>query len=299
MTLPRTELEALLARGEGSVRLDLDLDTVAAHLPLLDDVVAMTANGGALLSELAPYAPPTYTGEAFGPVCGAVGLRLHRAAIREFVTTEADDDAREPTGLWMFGADDTALHRGYLVAPGSQLALDVLRLAHRRPAVPITVAEPVAEWRSVDQLALLDSVLVDEGIALHRALHRDCLLGRRIDPRWVGDLLAVLCHQGTPLTLGVPNAGCLQTHTGRLDHVEPRDGVFGAVAGAAQFAYSPADVAEAWVIATHGVAGPTPTLALLARGGRCLALLTQLGLHPSPAVDAWREVTGSLPEVGA
>jgi putative heme degradation protein len=299
MTLPRTELEALLARGEGSARLDLDLDTVAAHLPLLDDVVAMTANGGALLSELAPYAPPTYTGEAFGPACGTVALRLHRAAVRGFVTTEADDEAREPVGLWMFGPDDTALHRSYLVAPGSELVLGVLRLARRRPAAPVTVAEPVADWPTVDQLALLDSVLVDEGIALHRALHRDCLLGRRIDPRWVADLLTVLCHHGVPVTLAVPNLGCLQTHTGRLDHVEPRDGVFGVVAGAAQFAYSPADVAQAWMVATHGVCGPTPTLALFARGGRCLALVTQLGLHPTDAVEAWREMTGSLPEVGA
>lgn len=53
------------------------------------------------------------------------------------------------------------------------------------------------------------------------------------------------------------------------------------------------------MVATHGVHGPTPTLALFARDGRCLALLTQLGLRGEGVVEAWREVTGSLPEAGA
>jgi hypothetical protein len=43
VTQPRTELEMLLDDNVGSAR--LDLDTVAAPLPLLDEVVAVAANG--------------------------------------------------------------------------------------------------------------------------------------------------------------------------------------------------------------------------------------------------------------
>lgn len=213
------------------------------------------------------------------------------------MTTEADDAAREPTGLWMFDGGDVALHRAHLVGRGGAHALDLLRLARRRPMEPAEGPPTITDGQGVDQLGLVDQVLVDGGFALHRALHHGPRLACRIESGFVADLLRRLCRHGLPLTLAVPRGGCLQTHTGFVDHVEPRDGVVGVVAGPAHFAYGPGDVAEVWVVHTHGVQGPTPVVALMSRSGRCLALLAQLGLPTAEVADAWRDAVGSLPGV--
>ncbi|MEU7811006.1 hypothetical protein [Pseudonocardia sp. NPDC049154] len=67
---------------------------------------------GALISEVGDYAPPTLTGEAYVHRRDAVDLRLHHASIHGVVTTEADDAAGEPIGLWMFDGGDVAGRRG-------------------------------------------------------------------------------------------------------------------------------------------------------------------------------------------
>lgn len=95
MTLPRTDLDVLLSHLVGE-RLDLDAGTLARHLPLLDEVVATTANGSALISELGTYAEPTFTGEAFGVRADAVTLRLSRPAVAAVVATRPTTSVASP-----------------------------------------------------------------------------------------------------------------------------------------------------------------------------------------------------------
>ncbi|MEU6698704.1 hypothetical protein [Pseudonocardia sp. NPDC046786] len=289
MTLPRTELDLLLAHRVGT-RLDLDPDSLARHLPLLEDVVATTANGSALITELGTYAPPTFAGEAFAVRAGLVNLRLSRSAVSALISTAPDDDSREPAGLWMFDADGTAVHRSHLVSEPAALVVDVMALAPRSPG---PAAEPPAlpdDPGELDHLGLLDLVTTGDADLLDR-LARPSVPPSGFLP--VVELLCALCEHGVPVGFAVPNRGCLQATVGRVDHVETGD-VVGVVSGPAQFAFGPGDVAELRVVRTHSVHGPVSTVLLTGVDGECLGLLGQLGLPPADAVAAWEQMVADV-----
>jgi putative heme degradation protein len=291
VTLPRTELDALLAHRVGT-RLDLDPGSLARHLPLLDEVVATTANGSALISDLAAYAEPSFAGEAFAVRTDRVVVRLARSAVAEVVRTDADDGAREPAGLWMFGADGAAVHRAHLVSGPAPTAPDLMARVPRAgrtgavPPVPPVLPEP----GELDQIGLLDAVLADDGDLLDR-IARPAFPVRGFLP--VVELLCLLCEHGVPAGVAVPNRGCLQASVGWVDHVETGD-VVGVVSGAARFAFGPAEVDAARVVRTHGPHGPMSTVLLTGDDGRCLALLGQLGLPPVSAVTAWERMVADV-----
>ncbi|MEU6132299.1 hypothetical protein ABZ805_24240 [Saccharopolyspora sp. NPDC047091] len=280
----RTDLDLLLNRpGSHGARLDLDVDALAAHLPLLDECVAMTANGTALISDLGPYAQPSFTGDPLPLAPDSVLLRLHRPTVRAFVAMDADEGRHEPPGLWMFDRWHRVVHRGYLVSHSGTLALDLLRMA-RPAAEDVAEAEPAADCS--DQLGTLDGLLADptSGAAT----------GTAVDPMRVVDLLCHLCDTGIPLSIGVLNRGCLQLHTGALDLVEHRGDMITMVSGGCNAAFHPAQVAEARLTRPHGVHGPTSVVRLHAADGRCVAVLAQLGLIPESLATTWEHTLTGL-----
>lgn len=293
MTTPRTELELLLSRSVGS-RLRLDVDGIAPHLPLLDEVVAMTANGAALLSVLGRYAAPTFAGQALTVSGDEVNLRLDREAAWAFVSTRPDDDAREPAGLWMFDGSGTAVHRGYLVSPDAGMVVDLMHLAERPPRrrslSALLPSDPGPhDPGAPDQLGLLDGLLVDGGRGLAAAP------GTPIEVRRLGEILAGCCEIGLPVGAAVPNLGAVQVHTGVLDHVEMQGRVLSAVSGPAQFAVGLDDAVGARLVPAHGAHGPTTAVLVFDDAGRCVAMLTQFGVLPADRHRAWeRMVTDPL-----
>lgn len=281
MTLPRTDLDVLLSHLVGE-RLDLDAGTLARHLPLLDEVVATTANGSALISELGTYAEPTLTGEAFGVRADAVTLRLSRPAVAAVVATRADDERREPAALWLFDGDGAAVHRTHLLSPDAPLVTEVMRLAPRVDDPPVA---PTAVPDELDHLGLLDA-LTDGGGRVPDGLvpaAPPCDVARAVD------LLCLLCEHGVPAGLAVPNGGCLQVGTGSVDHVETGD-VVGVVSGAVQFAFAPGEIEAVRPVRTHGPHGPMTTVLLTGPDGRCPALIGQFGLPSTDVVTAWERM---------
>ncbi|MBN9758147.1 hemin-degrading family protein precursor [Pseudonocardia sp. Ae406_Ps2] len=281
MTLPHTDLDVLLSHLVGE-RLDLDAGTLARHLPLLDEVVATTANGIALISELGTYAEPTFTGEAFGVRADAVTLRLSRPAVAAVVATRADDERREPAALWLFDGDGGAVHRTHLLSPDAPLVTEVMRLAPRVDDPPVV---PTAVPDELDHLGLLDA-LTDGGGRVPAGLvpaAPPCDVARAVD------LLCLLCEHGVPAGLAVPNGGCLQVGTGSVDHVETAD-VVGVVSGAVQFAFAPGEIEAVRPVRTHGPYGPMTTVLLTGPDGRCPALIGQFGLPSTDVVTAWERM---------
>ncbi|MCA1186320.1 MULTISPECIES: hypothetical protein [unclassified Saccharopolyspora] len=280
----RTDLDLLLNRpGSHGARLDLDVDALAAHLPLLDECVAMTANGTALISDLGTYAPPSFTGDPLPLVPDAVLLRLHRPSVRAFVAMDADEGRHEPPGLWMFDHLHRVVHRGYLVSHRGTFAMDLLRMA-RPAAAEESRAEPAGD--SSDQLGTLDGLLADATSGADA--------GVAVEPAQVVDLLCHLCDTGVPLSIGVLNRGCLQLHTGALDLVEHRGNMITMVSGGCNAAFHPADLAEARITRPHGVRGPTSVVRLHAADGRCVAVLAQLGLTTPALATTWEQTISGL-----
>ncbi|BBG03984.1 MULTISPECIES: hypothetical protein [Pseudonocardia] len=289
MTLPRTELDLLLANRVGT-RLDLDPDSLARHLPLLEEVVATTANGSALITELGTYAPPTFAGEAFAVRAGMVNLRLSRSAVSSLISTAPDDDSREPAGLWMFDSGGTAVHRSHLVSEPAALVVDVMELAPRSDGGALPAPDFPDDPGELDHLGLLDLVTTGDADLLDR-LARPSVPQSGFLP--VVELLCALCEHGVPVGFAVPNRGCLQASVGRVDHVETGE-VVGVVSGPAQFAFGPADVGELRVVRTHGVHGRMSTVLLIGADGDCLGLLGQLGLPSAEAVTAWERMVADV-----
>nr|WP_255426738.1 hypothetical protein [Pseudonocardia sp. C8] len=287
--MPRTELDVLLAHRVGT-RLDLDPDSLVRHLPLLDEVVATTANGSALLGDLAPYAEPSFTGEAFGIRTDRVNLRLSRSAVAELVTTAPDDEAREPAGLWMFDADGAAVHRAHLVSEPAPTVVDLMALAPRAEP-PGSAGVGLPPPGELDQIGLLDAAVTGEPIERF-APPASPVTGFRS----VVELLGLLCEHAVPAGFAVANRGCLQASVGWVDHVEAGD-VVGVASGPARFAFGSGDVDAVRVVRTHGPQGPVSTVLLTGEDGCCLAMIGQLGLPPASAVIAWeamvRDVFGA------
>lgn len=261
-----------------SQRLAAGSGLIAAALPALGTVVAVTANDAALLSHTGQYGPPVHPGGAL--VCGddQVHLRMNPDVVGYLA----------PRALSLVGTYGS--HRAWLTPMVDHLVLEGLSLAPAGEPVAFSPTDwTTADWDDTDQLDHLDSLTSSRYEVL------PFTGARRIDPRVLPYLLAHLVEDGVAFTIAVPGGGCVQLHRGRAAMAEDHGSHFAVIFGAARYALDPLHVSECWATRAHGAAGPTSALEVYDHGRRCVTVLTLTGTVFGPSHDAWEAVIGALP----
>ncbi|MFE3022008.1 hypothetical protein [Streptomyces sp. NPDC059256] len=288
--------EELCGRRNSTVRLiDPRMPELARCLTLLQYVQAVTGGPVARIEQAGNYAVPSLRGEAFTVQPGSIALRVDGEGVASALVVR--DKSSGAVALRLLDASGRTVHQGELLSEGDRLlvslagAPDIGALFTKGATVPESPA-----WEDGDQLAQLDAILVDGGAARRASFDRYRGEHRAID---VGVLPAVLehvCSAGLPIGVAVFAPAAMQAYSGRV-HVTDQT-VGGRVFAA--FAESSVQIDLAGVRACHLVRstaahGPTSAIELDDEDGRCVAVITQLGMVGEHVHTAWEHLAASLP----
>lgn len=297
-----SDLDALLSKPDFSGEsIGGGAAGVAEFLPLLDESVAITVSGPAVMNDVGHYDTPTETGGPIRTSKNRISLRLNTSRLNAAVAT--DPDQYLPPTLRMFDIDGFASHATYLTPRSDRLAFEALRSVTTRPAigtvaaptVPSTREEALAQWSDADQISQFDSILADGGVARHSALTSLTSLGyRQVDPTGISAALEHLAYLELPMTMVTAGAGCMQIHHDHLIAARMSGGNLTLASGMCRMMVDLAHVPECWATVTSGVWGSTSSIEMYDRRGHCPVVFTQTGATDAVVAGVWEEVVASL-----
>ncbi|MGW3290602.1 hypothetical protein ACWDR3_38810 [Streptomyces sp. NPDC001002] len=291
--------EGCCSRRESSVRLiDPRMPELARCLTLFQYVQAVTGGPVARIDQAGSYAVPSLRGDAFAVHAGSIALRLDAEGIAAAVVAREES----AVSVRLLDAAGRTVHQGRLLSEGDRLLAGLTSTVEagsygpQAPAPEVPVPE-VPAWENGDQLAQLDAVLADGGVARRTAFHRYRAEHRPIDVDVVPSVLDHVCSVGLPIGVAVFAPAAMQACGGRV-HVTDRT-VGGRVFAA--LAESSVEIDLAAVRACHLVRstaahGPTSALELDDENGRCVAVITQFGMVGEDVHGAWEHLAASLPD---
>ncbi|MER6910352.1 hypothetical protein ABT354_01565 [Streptomyces sp. NPDC000594] len=291
-------------RRNGTARLiDARMPELARCLTLFQYVQAVTGGPVARIEQTGGYALPSLRGEAFAVQPGSIALRVDGGAVASAVVVR-DEGGIGTVALRLLDADGRTMHQGRLLSDGDRLLVGLARTADAGTLVdtgtPAAGASPVPEvpaWESGDQLAQLDAILVDGGIARRGEFNRYRGEHRAIDVTVVPEVLDHVCSTGLPIGVAVFAPAAMQACGGRL-HVTDRTvggQVFAAMADSS-FQLDLPGVRACHLVRSLAAHGPTSAIELDDEDGRCVAVITQFGIVGEPVHTAWEHLAASLPD---
>ncbi|MEU5398294.1 hypothetical protein ABZ348_03225 [Streptomyces sp. NPDC005963] len=289
--------EELCVRRHTTVRpIDARMAELARCLTLLQYVQAVTGGPVARIDQTGTYAVPSLRGEAFTIRPGSIALRVDGVGFASAAVVR--DGGTGTVVLHLRDADGRTAHQGRLLSEGDRLLVELARAAETGALIaePSAVPEPPA-WEDGDQLAQLDAILVDGGVARRAEFARYRGEHRAIDVGVVPEVLEYVCSAGLPIGVAVFAPAAMQACNGRV-HVTDQT-VGGQVFAA--FAQSSVQIDLAGVRACHLVRstaahGPTSAIELDDGDGRCVAVITQFGIVGEDVHTAWEHLAASLPD---
>lgn len=284
-------------RGDSVRLIDSRMPELARCLTLFQYVQAVTAGPVARIDQAGSYAVPSLRGDAFAVRPGEIALRLDADGVASAVV--ARDEGTGSVAVRLLDADGRTVHQGRLLSEGDRLLVGLAgTVATGSPGTERPSPAPeLAAWENGDQLAQLDAVLTDGGIARRQAFDRYRGEHRPIDVGVIPSVLDHVCSVGLPIGVAVFAPAAMQACGGRV-HVTDRT-VGGRVFAA--IAESSVEIDLAGVRACHLVRstaahGPTSALELDDEDGRCVAVITQFGIVGEQVHAAWEHLAASLPD---
>jgi putative hemin transport protein len=291
--------------------LDEPVDLLFDWLPGFEKVIASTANGCAVMSEVGVYQRPMLVGDDLTFDNEGVAIRLQPAAVDTMVALDADKLNRVPPSLQLFDASGAATHTCYIASISDQLAFDVLMYGTRERELTQCLPSPVLSFLTealcpvgslptqrfsdLDTSANLDACLLNGGVSRHdrlKSLAEDNAW--KIDRQVILHLLRYLSDIRHPFALGVSNSSCLQLKRGRLDGLTRRGDLIELTMGACRTFFDPAAIGEFWVVGSrHSL-----SLECYTKMGTCALSFIQDRAADSQFNQSWMEILSSLPRAG-
>ncbi|MGW0863383.1 MULTISPECIES: hypothetical protein [Streptomyces] len=288
--------EGCCGRRRRSGRLiDARMPELARCLTLFRYVQAVTGGPVARIDQAGSYAVPSLRGDAFGVPPGKIALRIDSAGVASAVVARDEDTV----ALRLLDARGRTVHQGRLLSEGDRLLAGLAGTvdAGSPAAAPPAPASGAPAWENGDQLAQLDTILADGGVARRRSFHRYRGEHRPIDTGVVAAVLDHVCSVGLPIGVAVFAPAAMQACGGRV-HVTDRTvggRVFAAVADSS-VEIDLARVRACHLVRSTAAHGPTSALELDDEDGRCVAVITQFGIVGEQVHGAWEHLTASLPD---
>ncbi|AXG81989.1 hypothetical protein [Streptomyces paludis] len=284
-------------RRHSSTRLiDPRMPELARCLTLFQYVQAVTGGPVARIDQAGNYAFPSLRGDAFAVHPGSIALRLDSGGVASAVV--ARDESSGTVALHLYDAAGRTVHQGRLLSEGDRLLAGLAGTVDAgAPAAGPAAAPEVPAWENGDQLAQLDTVLVDGGIARRAAFDRYRGEHRAIDAGVVPDVLDHVCSVGLPIGVAVFAPAAMQACGGRV-HVTDRTiggRVFAAVAESS-VEIDLKGVRACHLVRSPAAHGPTSAIELDDEDGRCVAVITQFGMVGEEVHAAWEHLAASLPD---
>lgn len=291
--------EGCCPRRNSSVRLiDARMPELARSLTLFRYVQAVTGGPVARIDQVGAYAVPSLRGDAFAVHPGEIALRLDADGVDTAVVVR--DESTGSVALHLLDTDGRTAHQGRLLSDGDRLLAGLARTVVAGTRGAGRAASPsVPAWENGDQLAQLDAILTDGGVARRAAFARYRAEHQEIEADLVSAILDHVCSVGLPVGVAVFAPSAMQACAGRV-HVTDRtlDGRVFAALAESSLEIDLGAVGACHLVRSMAAHGPTSAIELDDADGRCVTVITQFGMVGEQVHGAWEELAGSLPNTG-
>lgn len=286
--------EGCCPRRNTSARLiDPRMPELARCLTLFQYVQAVTGGPVARIDQAGSYAVPSLRGGAFAVHPGEIALRLDADGVDTAVVARDEGSV----AVRLLDAEGRIVHEGRLLSDGDRLLAGLAPTVHAGvTAVAPSPVRDVPAWEDGDQLAQLDAILADGGLARRAAFDRYRGEHRDIDVDVVPAVLDHVCSVGLPIGVAVFAPSAMQACAGRVHVTDRTTGgrVFAAIAQSS-VEIDLAGVRACRLVRSAAAHGPTSALELDDADGRCAAVVTQFGIVGEQVHTAWEHLAASLP----
>ncbi|MDH3010129.1 MULTISPECIES: heme transporter [Gordonia] len=302
-----SDLETLLATPDfGDSAISPDIDTIAARLPSLAEVVGVTVAGPVIMNAVGVHGSPTPLGGPLAIGAEQISLRLNPSRLSSALQT--DPAALVPPTLRLFDSSGNTAHATYLTENSDRLAFESLSLSTSVAAVhgsdpapvpplpgPEYIQAALHDRHDGDQVGLFDSILLDGGTSRLRLLAQGHgSRGIRVDPSRVITSLEHAALLGMTVTVAAAAPGCMQMRQDRLDGAREHRGQMVLASGTSRVMVNFNHVEQCWVTRSPGVWGPTAAIEFYDRRSRCCLVVTHTGPVPRATAEAWDHLTCDL-----
>jgi len=191
--------------------------TVGAAMPLLDEVVAVTAAGPVILNDIGVHHSPSTLGGLLPAGQEKVGLRLHPDLIGAAIA--CDPAGGTPPSLRLFDDADAAVHTSYLTHTSDRLAFEALGMLGAAPdgtsGPDFPPFRPASEVQPPeDQIDLFDTVLDDGGLSRVSSLFAGrCADATEVPAPALPEVLEKAAQRALPLSLCATGSGSASSCT--------------------------------------------------------------------------------------
>ncbi|GGZ36855.1 hypothetical protein GCM10010387_33660 [Streptomyces inusitatus] len=286
-------------RRSGTGRpIDARMPELGRCLTLFQYVQAVTGGPVARIDQAGSYAVPSLRGEAFSVLPGSITLRVDGDAVAS--ASVVRDERTGSVAVQLFDAAGRIAHQGLLLSEGDRLLAGLTGPAAGgavTAAPPPTAPVRPPAWEDGDQLAQLDAILVDGGVARREAFDRYPGEHRKIDAAVLPSVLEHVRSAGLPIGVAVFGPAAMQACAGRVHITDQTVGgqVFAAVADSSVVIGLPA-VRACHLVRSTAAHGPTSAIELDDEDGRCVAVITQFGIVGERVHTDWERLAASLPD---
>lgn len=296
--------------GEGTVRLRPEFGAILGRVPALGPVMALTRNQHCVHERRGTY-QGVRVGTGGGLVVGPdIDLRLDFSAwVRGFAVRDGDKRS-----LQFFDGAGVAVHKIHLEEESDHAAFDAIArdfaAPDQRPVELVTPALPPPPPKPDE---LVDVVRMQEAWHFLADTHEfQALLdrfevGRLQALRLAGDELAVRVHTSSarrvleeaaarslPIMVFVGSGGCLQIHTGPVEHVKILGPWLNVLDRSFNLHLREDAIASAWVVRKPTKDGVVTSLELFDAAGENIALFFGKRKPGSAELVAWRNLVMEL-----
>jgi putative hemin transport protein len=269
--LDASEAEVLASScGDDVVRLEGPYGELLRVLPGLGRVRAVTRNALAAMEAYGTYPPPDGGCSGFS---GEIGARVFLEHWRHGYAFERS--------LHFFDGRGEAVHEIFPVPESDALAwsrlIDLFACFDQTPGESLVVASPLASRPS------------DAGRMLRCAAQ-----ARPVAPSALATVLATVVRDALPVSVAVRSAGVVQRYSGRLHDCSTAGGRVELSAPDVRSELRADRIAEAWVVRTPSLDGPTTSLELLDRRAKIVASFSAPRRPGTPEPVAWHALLDDL-----
>jgi putative hemin transport protein len=302
--------------GEGTRRIEPNVDTFLTNMESLGEVMALTRNESAVHEKIGVY-DKVVTGQHAAMALGEqIDLRIFpKVWAHGYAVSKTDADGAVKRSLQFFDAAGEAVHKVHLRPASNVEAYEALvaKLIHADQVQTVAISAPVtsiapaakpaadvnelrSRWGSMTDVHQFMTILREMKLTRQQAVH---LVGQ--DYAWPvdGDAIAAMMRlsasEEIPIMCFVGNRGCIQIHSGPIKEIKPMGPWLNVLDETFHLHLRLDHISEVWAVRKPATDGHVTSLEAYDSEGRLIVQFFGKRKEGSAEREDWRFLVEGLP----
>jgi putative hemin transport protein len=302
--------------GEGTRRIEPNVDTFLTGMEALGEVMALTRNESAVHEKIGVY-DKVVTGQHAAMTLGEqIDLRIFpKVWAHGYAVAKTDADGSVKRSLQFFDDRGEAVHKVHLRAASNVEAYEALvdKLIHAEQAQTVAISAPVtsiapvakpdanvdelrARWSTMTDVHQFMTILREMKLTRQQAVH---LVGQDyawpVDGEAIASMMRLSANEEIPIMCFVGNRGCIQIHSGPIKEIKPMGPWLNVMDETFHLHLRLDHIREVWAVRKPATDGHVTSLEAYDSEGRMIIQFFGKRKEGSAEREDWRFLVEGLP----